>query len=63
MRRETIDDRGVPHTNTVAAPMLMRPIEYGADISVYSLSGFTRGRRTVMGEGIVHPNAGHRVER
>jgi len=38
--------------NTVATPILLRPIEYGADIVVHSLTKFLGGHGTTMG-GIV----------
>jgi len=38
--------------NTVATPILLRPIEYGADIVVHSLTKFMGGHGTTMG-GIV----------
>ncbi|MDP9065517.1 MAG: O-acetylhomoserine aminocarboxypropyltransferase/cysteine synthase [Pseudomonadota bacterium] len=38
--------------NTVATPMLLRPIEYGADIIVHSLTKFMGGHGTTLG-GIV----------
>jgi O-acetylhomoserine (thiol)-lyase len=38
--------------NTVATPVLLRPIEYGADIVVHSLTKFMGGHGTTMG-GIV----------
>ncbi len=38
--------------NTVATPMLVRPIEYGADIVVHSLTKFMGGHGTTLG-GIV----------
>jgi O-acetylhomoserine (thiol)-lyase len=46
---------GVPLVvdNTVATPMLMRPIEYGADIVVHSLTKFMGGHGTTMGGIIV----------
>jgi len=39
--------------NTVATPILMRPIEYGADIVVHSLTKFMGGHGTTMGGIIV----------
>src|SRR5581483_11063712 len=39
--------------NTVATPMLLRPIEYGADIVVHSLTKFMGGHGTTMGGAIV----------
>ncbi len=38
--------------NTVATPMLVRPVEYGADIVVHSLTKFMGGHGTTLG-GIV----------
>ena len=35
--------------NTVATPMLVRPIEYGADIVVHSLTKFMGGHGTTLG--------------
>ena len=39
--------------NTVASPMLLRPIEYGADIVVHSLTKFMGGHGTTLGGAIV----------
>lgn len=39
--------------NTVATPVLLRPIEYGADIVVHSLTKFLGGHGTTMGGAIV----------
>jgi O-acetylhomoserine (thiol)-lyase len=39
--------------NTVATPVLLRPIEYGADIVVHSLTKFMGGHGTTMGGAIV----------
>ena len=39
--------------NTVATPILLRPIEYGADIVVHSLTKFLGGHGTTMGGIIV----------
>jgi len=39
--------------NTVATPMLVRPIEYGADIVVHSLTKFMGGHGTTLGGIIV----------
>jgi len=39
--------------NTVATPILLRPIEYGADIVVNSLTKFMGGHGTTMGGAIV----------
>jgi O-acetylhomoserine (thiol)-lyase len=48
-------DRGVPLIvdNTVATPILLRPIEYGADIVVHSLTKFMGGHGTTLGGAIV----------
>ncbi len=43
--------------NTVATPILSRPIEYGADIVVHSLTKFLGGHGTTLGGAIV--DAGH----
>jgi len=47
--------RGVPLIvdNTVATPVLLRPIEYGADIVVTSLTKFMGGHGTTLGGAIV----------
>ena len=39
--------------NTVATPILLRPIEYGADIVVHSLTKFLGGHGTTIGGAIV----------
>ena len=39
--------------NTVATPMLLRPIEYGADIVLHSLTKFLGGHGTTLGGAIV----------
>jgi O-acetylhomoserine (thiol)-lyase len=39
--------------NTVATPMLVRPIEYGADVVVHSLTKFMGGHGTTLGGIIV----------
>ena len=39
--------------NTVATPILVRPIEYGADIVVHSLTKFMGGHGVAMGGAIV----------
>ncbi len=39
--------------NTVATPILLRPIEYGADVVVNSLTKFMGGHGTTMGGAIV----------
>jgi O-acetylhomoserine (thiol)-lyase len=46
---------GVPLVvdNTVATPILLRPIDYGADIVVHSLTKFMGGHGTTMGGAIV----------
>ena len=46
---------GVPLVvdNTVATPILLRPIEYGADIIVQSLTKFLGGHGTTLGGAIV----------
>ncbi len=46
---------GVPLVvdNTVATPILMKPIEYGADIVVHSLTKFLGGHGTTLGGAIV----------
>jgi O-acetylhomoserine (thiol)-lyase len=48
-------DAGVPLIvdNTVATPILLRPIEYGADIVVHSLTKFMGGHGAAMGGAIV----------
>jgi O-acetylhomoserine (thiol)-lyase len=48
-------DHGVPLIvdNTVATPILLRPIEYGADIIVHSLTKFMGGHGTTLGGAIV----------
>ncbi len=48
-------DHGVPLIvdNTVATPILLRPIEYGADIVVHSLTKFMGGHGTTLGGAIV----------
>jgi O-acetylhomoserine (thiol)-lyase len=43
--------------NTVATPILLRPIEYGADIVVHSLTKFMGGHGAVMGGAIVDGGA------
>ena len=47
--------RGLPLIvdNTVATPILLRPIEHGADIVVHSLTKFMGGHGVVMGGAIV----------
>jgi O-acetylhomoserine (thiol)-lyase len=46
---------GVPLVvdNTVATPVLLRPIEYGADVVVHSLTKFMGGHGTTLGGAIV----------
>jgi O-acetylhomoserine (thiol)-lyase len=39
--------------NTVASPILLRPIEFGADIVIHSLTKFLGGHGTTMGGAIV----------
>ena len=39
--------------NTVATPILLKPIEYGADIVVHSLTKFMGGHGTTLGGAIV----------
>lgn len=48
-------NHGVPLVvdNTVASPMLLRPIEYGADIVVHSLTKYLGGHGTSLGGAIV----------
>src|ERR1700678_415261 len=48
-------DRGVPLIvdNTVASPILLRPIEHGADIVVNSLTKFLGGHGTTLGGAII----------
>jgi len=43
--------------NTVATPVLLRPIEYGADVVVHSLTKFMGGHGTTMGGIIVDGGA------
>ena len=52
---EVAHARGVPLVvdNTVATPILLRPIEYGADIVVHSLTKFMGGHGTTLGGAIV----------
>ena len=47
--------RGLPLIvdNTVASPILLRPIEYGADIVVHSLTKFMGGHGTTLGGAII----------
>src|SRR5881227_523714 len=48
-------EHGVPLIvdNTVATPILLRPIEYGADIVVHSLTKFMGGHGTTLGGALV----------
>jgi O-acetylhomoserine (thiol)-lyase len=48
-------EHGVPLIvdNTVATPILLRPIEYGADVVVHSLTKFMGGHGTTLGGAIV----------
>jgi O-acetylhomoserine (thiol)-lyase len=39
--------------NTIATPILLRPIEYGADVVVHSLTKFMGGHGTTLGGAIV----------
>lgn len=52
---EAAHARGVPLVvdNTVATPILLRPIEHGADVVVHSLTKFMGGHGVVMGGAIV----------
>jgi O-acetylhomoserine (thiol)-lyase len=52
---EVAHARGVPLIvdNTVATPILLRPIEHGADIVVHSLTKFMGGHGVAMGGAIV----------
>ena len=52
-------ERGVPMIvdNTVATPILLRPIEHGADIIVHSLTKFMGGHGVAMGGAIVDSGA------
>ena len=43
--------------NTVATPILLRPIEHGADIVVHSLTKFMGGHGAAMGGAIVDSGA------
>jgi O-acetylhomoserine (thiol)-lyase len=51
--------QGVPLVvdNTVATPILLRPIEYGADIVVHSLTKFLGGHGSTLGGAII--DGGH----
>jgi O-acetylhomoserine (thiol)-lyase len=48
-------DGGVPLIvdNTVATPLMLKPIEYGADVVVHSLTKFVGGHGTTVGGAIV----------
>src|SRR5204862_6367220 len=52
---EVAHRHGVPLIvdNTVATPILLKPIEHGADIVVHSLTKFMGGHGTTLGGGIV----------
>jgi O-acetylhomoserine (thiol)-lyase len=52
---EVAHARGVPLVvdNTVATPVLLRPIEHGADIVIHSLTKFMGGHGVAMGGAIV----------
>jgi O-acetylhomoserine (thiol)-lyase len=52
---EVAHKHGIPLIvdNTVATPVLLRPIEYGADIVVHSLTKFLGGHGTTLGGAIV----------
>lgn len=52
---KTAHRNGVPLVvdNTVATPILLRPIEYGADIVVHSLTKFLGGHGTTLGGAII----------
>jgi O-acetylhomoserine (thiol)-lyase len=52
---EVAHARGVPLMvdNTVATPVLLRPIEFGADIIIHSLTKFLGGHGTTLGGAIV----------
>jgi len=52
---EVAHAQGVPLVvdNTVATPILLRPIEHGADIIVHSLTKFMGGHGTTLGGAIV----------
>ena len=56
---ETAHAHGVPLVvdNTVATPLLLRPIDHGADIVVHSLTKFMGGHGTTLGGAIV--DGGH----
>jgi O-acetylhomoserine (thiol)-lyase len=52
---EVAHARGVPLVvdNTVATPLMLKPIEYGADVVVHSLTKFIGGHGTTLGGAIV----------
>jgi O-acetylhomoserine (thiol)-lyase len=52
---EIAKKHGIPLVvdNTVATPIMLRPIEYGADIIVHSLTKFMGGHGTTLGGAIV----------
>jgi O-acetylhomoserine (thiol)-lyase len=52
---EVAHGAGVPLVvdNTVATPILLRPIDYGADVVVHSLTKFMGGHGTTLGGAIV----------
>jgi O-acetylhomoserine (thiol)-lyase len=52
---KTAHAHGVPLVvdNTVATPVLLRPIEYGADVVIHSLTKFLGGHGTTLGGAIV----------
>jgi O-acetylhomoserine (thiol)-lyase len=52
---EAAHRHGVPLVvdNTVATPILLRPIDYGADVVVHSLTKFMGGHGTTLGGAIV----------
>jgi O-acetylhomoserine (thiol)-lyase len=52
---QTAHRHGVPLIvdNTVATPVLLRPIEFGADIVIHSLTKFLGGHGTTLGGAIV----------
>ncbi len=52
---KTAHEHGLPLIvdNTVASPILLRPIEYGADIVLHSLTKFLGGHGTTLGGAIV----------
>jgi O-acetylhomoserine (thiol)-lyase len=52
---EVAHRHGVPLMvdNTVATPVLLRPIEYGADIVIHSLTKFMGGHGTTLGGAVV----------